>query len=264
MIKIVIADDESPIREWLNYCLQGKGESFKIVGTASDGMQTYNLILKEKPDVVIIDINMPIMDGISVMEKIKKILPETEFVILTNCAEFSYAKKAITYGAKEYILKSELRSSELINLIQEIDDNHHLKSDEKRLYNQFNQKDKDEIASYQDNFTVNKKSIEKGLDYIHLHYSESISLTDVAKQLYRSPEYFSRLFKEVTGQNFSIYLIHYRLNQAKNMLLNTELKITDISYRVGYHNPSYFSRLYKKYMGITPEDERRKSRFASK
>jgi AraC-like DNA-binding protein len=53
-------------------------------------------------------------------------------------------------------------------------------------------------------------------------------------------------------------LINYRLIQAKSLLINTDLKITEIAYRVGYQNPSYFSRLYKKCMGITPEEERRK------
>lgn len=110
----------------------------------------------------------------------------------------------------------------------------------------------------------NNQFIEKALIYIHEHFDKVISLADVAGQVYRSPEYFSRLFKEVTGENFSIYLINYRLNQARILLLNTDYKITDIAYRVGYQNPSYFSRLYKKYRGMTPEDERRKNSKTAK
>ena len=264
MIKIVIADDELPIREWLNYCFQEKSESFQIVGIAADGLQTYNLVLKEKPDVVIIDINMPSMDGISVMEKIKEKLPEIEFIILTNYADFSYAKKAITYGAKEYILKSELRSSELIQIIEKIEEKNQLQSESQRKYNQLEIVAKKTIVDLPGEFNVNKKSIVKALEYIHAHFNENISLSDVADQLYLSPEYFSRLFKEVTGGNFSIYLINYRLNEAKNLLINTDLRITDISFRIGYNNHSYFSRLYKKYMGMTPEEERKKVRMISK
>lgn len=264
MLRIVIADDELPIREWLNYCLQGYVESFQIVGIASDGLQTYNMVLKEKPDVVIIDINMPGMDGISVMEKAKIILPKTEFVILTNSAEFSYAKKAITLGAKEYILKSELRSSELIQILKNIEENRHLQIDSQRANDQLERVAKKTIVDGPGDHTENKKSIEKALEYIHAHFNEAISLSEVAKQLYRSPEYFSRLFKEVQGENFSIYLINYRLNKATTLLINTELKITEISFRVGYQNPSYFSRLYKKHRGITPEDERKRNRNTAK
>lgn len=262
MLRILIADDEQPIREWLNYCLKDKRDSLEVVGTASDGWQAYELAVKERPDVVIMDIRMPKMDGITAMKNIKQGLPETEFVILTNHAEFSYAKQAISCGAKEYILKSELRSSELIEILEKIEEGraHQGRSaqhDRQIIKDQLERAAKKTLAEYRD-IPENNKFIEKALEYIHEHFHEAISLADVAGQVYRSPEYFSRLFKGVTGENFSIYLINYRLIQAKSLLINTDLKITEIAYRVGYQNPSYFSRLYKKYMGITPEEERRK------
>ncbi len=261
MLKIVVADDELPIREWLNYCLAGEKDNFFVVGTASDGLQAFELAIKEKPDVVITDIRMPGMDGITLMKNVKQALPLTEFVILTNYADFLYAKQAITYGAKEYILKSELRSSELVQILKEIAEDI------------FNQQDKQKTEKIQQlspenergctgNHIENNKSITEALNFIHQHYNEAISLADIAKQIYRSPEYFSRLFKEVTGENFSVHIINYRLKKAKAMLNSTDLKITEISFKVGYQNLSYFSRLYKKYMGITPEDERRKNKQA--
>ncbi|AET70818.1 response regulator containing CheY-like receiver domain and AraC-type DNA-binding domain [Desulfosporosinus orientis DSM 765] len=259
MLRIIIADDELPIREWLNYCLKDKKISLEIVGTVADGLQAYELAVKEKPDVVILDIRMPKMDGITAMKNIQKVLPETEFVILTNYADFSYAKQAISCGAKEYILKSELRSSELIEILAKIEKDRYTQQDRQRIADQMEQARSKTLTEYSGNSIDNNKFIKMALNYIHEHFNDSISLAEVASQVYRSPEYFSRLFKEVTGENFSIYLINYRLTQAKKLLTETTLKITDISYRVGYQNPSYFSRLYKKYMGITPEDERRKN-----
>jgi two-component system response regulator YesN len=263
MLRIVIADDELPLREWLNYCLKGN-DTLEIVGTASDGLQAYELTLKEKPDVVILDIRMPRMDGITVMKNIKKVLPRTDFVILTNYADFSYARQAITCGAKEYILKSELRSSELIQILAKIEAARYAHHDRPKIKAQSLYAAQNALTEYSGDRSENNKFIEKALDYIHEHFSEAISLADVAGQVYRSPEYFSRLFKEATGENFSIYLINYRLLQARTLLTDTDLKITDISFRVGYQNPSYFSRLYKKYMGITPEDERRKNSSKAK
>ncbi|KUO49555.1 MAG: two-component system response regulator [Desulfitibacter sp. BRH_c19] len=258
MLRIVIADDEQPIREWLNYCLKDKKDSLEVVGTASDGWQAYELAIKERPDVVIMDIRMPKMDGITTMKNIKQVLPQTEFVILTNHAEFSYAKQAISCGAKEYILKSELRSSELIQILEKIEEGRYAYHDRQRINDQLEYAAKKTLTEDPSDHPENNKFIEKALNYIHEHFHEAISLADVASQVYRSPEYFSRLFKGVTGENFSIYLINYRLIQARSLLSNTDLKITEIAYRVGYQNPSYFSRLYKKYMGITPEEERRK------
>ncbi|WP_227762243.1 response regulator transcription factor [Zhaonella formicivorans] len=264
MLRIVIADDELPIREWLNYCLKDKKDCLEIVGTASDGWQAYELAVKEKPDVVIMDIRMPKMDGITAMKNIKKVLPQTEFVILTNYAEFSYAKQAISCGAKEYILKSELRSSELIQILEKIEEGRYAQHDRQKVNDRLERAAKKTLPEYAGDHPENNKFIEKALNYIHEHFNEAISLADVAGQVYRSPEYFSRLFKEVTGENFSVYLINYRLIQAKSLLINTDLKITEIAYRVGYQNPSYFSRLYKKYLGITPEEERRKSATKAK
>lgn len=266
MLRIVLADDELPIREWLNYCLKDKTIRLEIVGIASDGLQAYELAVKEKPDVVIMDIRMPKMDGITAMKNIKKVLPQTEFVILTNYADFSYAKQAISCGAKEYILKSELRSSELIEILAKIEeDRRYTQYDKQGIADQLERAAQKTLTEYSgEHIDNNNQFIEKALLYIHEHFDKVISLADVASQVYRSPEYFSRLFKEVTGENFSIYLINYRLTQARTLLINTDFKITDIAHRVGYQNPSYFSRLYKKYMGITPEDERRKNNKKAK
>lgn len=264
MLRIVIADDELPIREWLNYCLKDKNDCLEIVGIVSDGLQAQELTISEKPDVVIMDIRMPKMDGITAMKNIRKVLPQTEFIILTNYADFAYAKQAISCGAKEYILKSELRSSELIEILAKIEKDHSTKSDRQRSPDQWERSAPKSLAEYSNDHSENNKFVEKALNYIHGHFNESISLVDVASQVYRSPEYFSRRFKEVTGENFSIYLINYRLTQARSLLTNTDLKITEIAFRVGYQNPSYFSRLYKKYLGVTPEDERRKNGLKAK
>ncbi len=263
MLRIVIADDELPILEWVKYCLK-ENDNWEIAGAASDGLQAYDMIIDEKPDVVITDIRMPRMDGISVMKSVKEILPQTEFIILTNHADFSYAKQAITWGAKEYILKSELRSSELIGMLEDIEENQDAQQGAPRTHDDLQRMAKKTYIDDPVDHHENNKSVEMALDFIHEHFYESISLTDVANHVYRSPEYFSRLFKEITGENFSTYLINYRLGKARSLLMNTDLKVTDISYRVGYQNPSYFSRLYKKYMGVTPEGERKRNRKKAK
>lgn len=264
MLKIVIADDELPIREWLNYCLKDNPEGLMVVGTASDGLEAYELAVKEKPDVVIIDIKMPKMDGLTAMKNIKQVLPQTDFIILTNYAEFSYAKQAISYGAKDYILKSELRSSDLIQVLKRIEKERNPQQSVFKSHGLGERATESILEEYTNRQHERNKYIEKALNFIHEHFHEDISLADVASQVYRSPEHFSRLFKEVTGKNFSVYLTNYRLIQARSLLINTDLKITEIAFKVGYQNPSYFSRLYKKHMGISPEEERRQHGTKSK
>ena len=86
-------------------------------------------------------------------------------------------------------------------------------------------------------------------------------MAEVAGQLYRSPEHFSRQFKEEVGENFSAYLTRYRLDRAQDLLQTTDLPIALVAAQTGYTTPGYFSRLYKKYKGISPEQERRRSKM---
>lgn len=489
-MKILVVDDEAPIRDWIVYSIEREGDPFHVVGAAKSGQEAYDMVVEHKPEVIITDIKMPGIDGIELMKMVKQIQPYTVFIILTNYAEFSYAKKAITYGAKEYLLKSELRSSDLIdildqsyqeqidllrgkksevfstgyvdlyNLYQNIEDQaYHRKFwldlgmtldrpygilgiwedmdiNQRQILGQlarqiapsyFNialrnqsiyiiiQEDnykeleatmsqyadlyfqsagksivigesknrledflqaieeveatlmatfferENKIIKYQDllgaarldkktirkeyknilsslsfkryeevmdqleawfNYftTINIKDIawardriiklvigveekfyqynseyedsgsktkqltsidicrklvramvekmaqgtggvkstviNEALNFIHENFNQDISLVMVANHIYRSPEYFSRLFKDEVGVNFSIYLTMHRLNHAKRLISTTDLQISQIAQEVGYGNPGYFSRIYKKYMGLTPEEFR--------
>ncbi|MPN14996.1 HTH-type transcriptional regulator YesS [bioreactor metagenome] len=94
------------------------------------------------------------------------------------------------------------------------------------------------------------------------HYSQPISLVETADHVSLSAEYFSRLFKEKTGENFSVHLMMLRLQQAQKLLTETNDKIYDIANQVGYASASHFSKLYKKYMGINPEEVRKEQEIS--
>lgn len=489
MLSVLIVDDEAPIRDWVEYCLKRQPERFSIVGLAKTGEEACEMAKEKNPEVIITDICMPGMSGLELMKQVKELLPYTEFIILTNYAEFSYAREAVSCGAKEYLLKSEMRAEDLISILDKIDDKketivnskkeqrlpnglidlyglyqvskeeeregflntlgirkevpyeilctlwdkkedkteelarlgekegiklmvpasrneylflilqderrqklkagalriaeglwglyghpvglsmqslkrtsfmaclkqassaceYHFFDENLRIYDyeallkgkklNFEQV-RDGYQEIQSNLTYKQydqalknlegwfsmlglmnitdsewamercrrmvlmveeqcfhldptgeeeakksprpltaskcrkqcvaliqklfdkkngtysESIEQALSYIHENYNKDISLVDVAGVIFRSPEYFSRLFKEEVGENFSTYLMLYRLNHGKELLKKTDMKIAEISYSVGYSTQSYFSRLYKKYMGKTPEEER--------
>ena len=85
----------------------------------------------------------------------------------------------------------------------------------------------------------------------------NINLEDVAKLVCLSPTYVSEIFKRKTGENFSEYLIDYRIEIAKDMLKDIRYKVVDISQMVGYADSKYFSRLFKKMFGVNPRDYRK-------
>ncbi len=97
------------------------------------------------------------------------------------------------------------------------------------------------------------RCIEKAKEYINRCYSKDISLDEVSREVDISPYYFSKLFKEVTGENFIEYLTRMRIQTAKE-LLRSEMSIKEVGLEVGYSDPNYFSRIFKKIVGVTPTE----------
>lgn len=105
-----------------------------------------------------------------------------------------------------------------------------------------------------------RAEIQGALDYIHAHFHQPISVTDVCQHLNISPNYFSHLFKTQTGSNFSDYVSHYRMQAAKNLLKETTLQVQEISERVGIADYKYFTRLFRRSTGQTPSTFREQSK----
>ena len=98
--------------------------------------------------------------------------------------------------------------------------------------------------------------IARSKEYINNCFNKDICLNDVAEFVFLSPAYFSRLFKQETGENFIDYLIKVRMENAKKYLHSTIYKTYEISQMVGYKKSKYFSKLFRKYTGFTPTEYR--------
>lgn len=104
------------------------------------------------------------------------------------------------------------------------------------------------------------RQIAEAKQYIADHFHESIQLSEVAKKLYLSTAYFSRLFKEKTGMTFSDYLANCRVERARQLLATTDLSIAEVSAAIGYQEANSFSRLFKARTGQSPSDYRASQR----
>lgn len=103
------------------------------------------------------------------------------------------------------------------------------------------------------------KRLEQAVSYIDTHYSEKITLDEVAAAAYMSSNYFSSYFRKVTGISFSEYVTRIRISRARELLRDTDKSVTEIAMECGFHNISNFYRLYKKHVGKPPRDEKTKS-----
>lgn len=99
-----------------------------------------------------------------------------------------------------------------------------------------------------------KSIIEMSKDYIKENFNRDISLDEVSREVNISPYYFSKIFKEGTGENFIEYLTAIRIEKAKELLNTTELSMKEICTMCGYSDPNYFSRSFKKNVGVTPTE----------
>lgn len=98
--------------------------------------------------------------------------------------------------------------------------------------------------------------VEKAKAYIRENFRREISLDDVSREVNVSPYYFSKLFKEESGENFIEYLTRLRIEEAKRALEQQDMSIKEVGIRVGYADPNYFSRIFKKQTGMTPREYR--------
>ena len=96
------------------------------------------------------------------------------------------------------------------------------------------------------------------LDYIHQHYAEDITRTDLSNLVYLNPDYMARLFKKQTGKSIVNYITEYRIEKAKELLDSPDIPIGIVAAKVGYGNYSYFSKLFKDITGLTPNEYRKK------
>lgn len=107
-------------------------------------------------------------------------------------------------------------------------------------------------------YSHNKRIVDQLLDCIHHEYSSELSLEYLAKKVYLSPAYTSTIFKQITNQTVVSYINNYRMQKAKKLLANTNMKLADIYPLVGYSSLTYFCILFKNMFGITPSQYRKK------
>ena len=105
MLRLMIVDDEQIIREALSSMIDYTSLGYKVIATAKNGMEAYDRIRDDYPDVVITDIKMPILNGLELIERASHIDSRITFILLSGYGEFEYAKQAMKYGVRYYLLK---------------------------------------------------------------------------------------------------------------------------------------------------------------
>lgn len=146
MLKIFLAEDEVIVRETIKRMIPWEELGFELVGEAADGEMALPLLIRQKPDLLITDIKMPFMDGLTLAKLAKKELPELKIVILSGYDDFNYAKQAINIGVEDYLLKPITKNA-LIERISEIRSRYEHEKTQKEYYEKFQR----EMQAYEKN-----------------------------------------------------------------------------------------------------------------
>lgn len=261
-MNLLIVDDEmlevAVIEQMINR------EKFEIaeIYKAYSMNQATEILGNNEVSIVLSDIEMPKGSGLQLIEWIREKNLEIVPIFLTSHAKFEYAKKALMFQVKDYLLKpvqkEELERS-LSSAISFLERQRQNKQNERYArYWKNGQKpsDKEEKeAEMQTGNTVDL--IQKIQRYISENPEKNLDRATLAAHVHLHPDYLSHMFKTHTGISISDYIIQIRVNWAKKLLLKTNLNISEIALRCGYGNTAYFTKQFKNTVHMTPKEYRK-------
>lgn len=244
--RVVVVDDKKIIVESLAKFIENEVEGFSVVGTFRDGSEVIEFIGKNQIDVIITDVRMHNVSGIDIARYVCENNMEIEVIIISAYKSFEYAKQAMEYGVKNYLVKPT-EPEELESVLKKIK----ASLDLKKTGDDEEEEIKDSLS--EQILSREERGIQKAIEYINKNYMKPISLKDVAKEVYFSEFYFSKLFKKKINKSFTDYLVQIRMEKALELLKSRKYKVYEISKLVGYES-NYFVKVFRNYTGYTPKE----------
>lgn len=241
MYNLLIAENESLERIALKHIVSKSLNHVTICGEAKNGLEAIEMAKTNNPDIILMNIEMPKLNGLEVQKEILKFLPNAMTIIITSYDDFIFTQAAIRLKVTDYLLKP-VKPDELIESIQ-------------RGISIMNlQRDQEPVKE------SGSTLIQEAIRFIGDNFDQDINLEAVAGYVHLNTQYFSRYFKSQTGINFTDYLSSLKIKKAKEMLIHTNKNITEISMSLGYADSSYFSKVFLKAVGMTPNKFRAQNR----
>lgn len=265
MIKLLIVDDETIACSTIRCMIENNFPQIGMIWEANNGKAAVEKAQEMEPDIVIMDIEMPIVNGIEASRRIRKLLPKCEIIFLTAFASFTYARQAITLGAAEYLLKP-VEEDELVAVMNRTLEQ--LNSDEltgETAYDQEEQAKKlhadKEVQKVQGIGERSLMVVHEVKNYIDVHYMDEISVESLADQFQISVSHFNRIFKQSFDVNCKEYITSVRVDKAKEYLSGSALSVSEVGGMVGYPDANYFTKVFRKKTGMTPKEYRNEQYF---
>lgn len=260
--KILLADDEEIIRQGISTLIPWETLDMELVYIAENGKKALMYMENNPVDIVITDIRMPLLDGLELIKACSAQKLCSRFILLTGYSEFEYAKSAMQYGVRHYLLKPT-DESQIIAALRELGSEFDRSYSRSKLFHRLVEKTPSillqEIISQEEATPAKDLPSPDAVDKIKSVVSRELDNPDLSlkwiaqNRLYMNENYLSRLFQKKTGCKFSTWLTEQRMEHARKLLLsNPDIKLSELCARTGFvNNPAYFSTLFKNYCGCT-------------
>ncbi|RCX10537.1 AraC family two component transcriptional regulator [Anaerobacterium chartisolvens] len=262
-MKLLIVDDDLMIRKGL-LSLDWKSIEITLCGAVQNGNEALEIARQVKPDIVLSDISMPTMDGISLARELLGENSDCMVIFLSGYSDFQYAKAALSIGVFDYILKPtspeeifDCVKRAMARILKERSERaslHMMKTELKvhKIAGKQEMRSCEEVSNLQNSEGV----VEKIVKYIESNYMNDISLITLSEEIHLNSIYISRILKRSTGYTFLEIITAMRMIKAAELLRNTGFSMAQISESVGINDQRYFSQVFKKIFNLTPREFR--------
>ena len=249
MYRVMIVEDDKTNQRFYEKLKVWEEEGFVIAGQASHGKEALALMEQNEYDFYLVDVMMPVMNGLEFLQELKNRGVDAPKIIASNYNEFEYVRQGMKLGAMDYLLKP-ITEDALRECLQSVRE----ELWESRDGNIMEQIFKACGADTESGFT-------KKLMAYFAEHTRDLNLKDISDEFLLSKDYFGKLFKRQMNENFNQFVLKYKMEYACYLLKDTDDRIYEISDALGYKTTDYFSKLFKEYTGQTPAGYRKDGFF---
>lgn len=245
----MIVEDDKTNQRFYEKLKVWEEEGFVIAGQASHGKEALALMEQNEYDFYLVDVMMPVMNGLEFLQELKNRGVDAPKIIASNYNEFEYVRQGMKLGAMDYLLKP-ITEDALRECLQSV---------REELWESRDVKIMEQI--FKACGTDTESGFTKKLMAYFAEHTRDLNLKDISDEFLLSKDYFGKLFKRQMNENFNQFVLKYKMEYACYLLKDTDDRIYEISDALGYKTTDYFSKLFKEYTGQTPAGYRKDGFF---